>query len=89
MAAALRRVAPRDLGPVGAPMAARFLTSWPCQDACGTIETGERVEGAPVYRCPGCDSSWIELNERTQPPVEPTHEAPADSSCRNQETRPR
>ena len=45
-------------------MAARFLTSWPCQDACGTIETDERVEGAPVYRCPGCDSSWIELNER-------------------------
>ncbi|MFT3888142.1 MAG: hypothetical protein QM713_08280 [Arachnia sp.] len=52
-------------------MSARFLTSWPCQDACGTIETGERVEGAPVYRCPGCDSSWIELNERTEePPVD-------------------
>lgn len=51
-------------------MAARFLTSWPCQDACGTIETDERVEGAPVYRCPGCDSSWIELNERTPPDPE-------------------
>ena len=49
-------------------MSARFLTSWPCQDACGTIETDERVEGAPVYRCPGCDSSWIELNERVLPP---------------------
>lgn len=48
-------------------MAARFLTTYPCQDACGTIETDERVEGAPVYRCPGCDSSWIELNERTEP----------------------
>ena len=48
-------------------MSARFLTTWPCQDACGTVETDERVEGAPVYRCPGCDSSWIELNERTAP----------------------
>ncbi|GAA4894278.1 hypothetical protein GCM10025789_09380 [Tessaracoccus lubricantis] len=46
-------------------MSARFLTTWPCQDACGTIKTDERVEGAPVYRCPGCDSTWIELNERT------------------------
>lgn len=48
-------------------MSARFLTTWPCQDACGTVATDERVEGAPVYRCPGCDSSWIELNERTEP----------------------
>ena len=48
-------------------MSARFLTSWPCQDACGTVTTDERVEGAPVYRCPGCDSSWIELDERTEP----------------------
>lgn len=48
-------------------MSARFLTTWPCQDACGTVETDERVEGAPVYRCPGCDSSWIELGERTEP----------------------
>lgn len=48
-------------------MSARFLTTWPCQDACGTIETDERVEGAPVYRCPGCDTTWIELNERTGP----------------------
>lgn len=46
-------------------MAARFLVTNPCQDACGTIETTDRVEGAPVYRCPGCDSTWIELNERT------------------------
>lgn len=55
-------------------MSARFLTTWPCQDACGTVETDERVEGAPVYRCPGCDTTWIELNERTidvpAPPVE-------------------
>ena len=48
-------------------MSARFLTTWPCQDACGTVETDERVEGAPVYRCPGCDTAWIELNERTAP----------------------
>ncbi|MDN5571839.1 MAG: hypothetical protein L0G22_11420 [Propionibacteriaceae bacterium] len=44
---------------------ARFLVSHPCQDACGTIETDRRVEGAPVYRCPGCDSEWIEEHERT------------------------
>ncbi|MBB1482929.1 hypothetical protein H5392_03525 [Tessaracoccus sp. MC1865] len=47
-------------------MSARFLTTWPCQDACGTIKTDELVEGAPVYRCPGCDTTWIELNERTE-----------------------
>lgn len=45
-------------------MAARFLESHPCQDACGVMETGEFVEGAPVYSCPGCDTRWIELNER-------------------------
>ena len=45
-------------------MPARFLTSNPCQDACGVAETGEFVEGAPVYSCPGCDTRWIELNER-------------------------
>ncbi|MDO5678323.1 MAG: hypothetical protein Q4G35_12545 [Propionibacteriaceae bacterium] len=48
-------------------MSARFLTSWPCQDACGTLKTDEAVEGAPVYRCPGCDTTWIELDERTLP----------------------
>ena len=48
-------------------MPARHLISNPCQDACGTIETDRRVEGAPVYRCPGCDSEWIELTERTEP----------------------
>ena len=46
-------------------MPARHLISNPCQDACGTIETDRRVEGAPVYHCPGCDSEWIELAERT------------------------
>ncbi|HHT12581.1 MAG TPA: hypothetical protein GX013_05370 [Propionibacterium sp.] len=51
-------------------MSARFLTSWPCQDACGTLKTDELVEGAPVYRCPGCDTTWIELDERTEPPHE-------------------
>ena len=44
---------------------AKDLVSNPCQDACGTIETDRRVEGAPVYLCPGCDSEWIELSERT------------------------
>jgi len=46
-------------------MAARFLVSNPCEDACGTLDTDEVVEGAPVYVCPGCDSRWIELDERT------------------------
>ncbi|WP_420176298.1 hypothetical protein [Luteococcus sp. OSA5] len=46
-------------------MPARFIESHPCQDGCGIIKTKDRVEGAPVYRCPGCDSRWIELNERS------------------------
>lgn len=57
-----------------ADMSARFLSLWPCQDACGTIKTDEVVEGAPVYRCPGCDTTWIELYERgtiAEPAVEP------------------
>lgn len=49
-----------------AGMSARFLSTWPCQDACGTLRTDELVEGAPVYRCPGCDTTWIELDERTE-----------------------
>lgn len=53
-------------------MAARFLVTNPCMDACGTLMTDERVEGAPVYRCPGCDTAWIELNERTEQPEPPT-----------------
>ncbi len=46
-------------------MTARFLISYPCEDGCGELRTGRTVEGAPVYRCPGCDSEWIELEERT------------------------
>ncbi len=46
-------------------MAARFLVSYPCNDACCEVMTDHTVEGAPVYRCPGCDSEWIELGERT------------------------
>ena len=48
-------------------MVARFLISNPCSDACGEKPTGRTVEGAPVYVCPGCDSEWIELNERASP----------------------
>lgn len=47
-------------------MPARFLVTNPCQDACGTVQTDELVEGAPVYMCPGCDTRWIELTERTE-----------------------
>lgn len=52
---------------------ARYLISNPCEDACGTLTTDRRVQGAPVYRCPGCDSEWIELSEITEPeaPAEP------------------
>jgi len=46
-------------------MAARFIEANTCEDACGILKTDEHVEGAPVYRCPGCDSRWIELDERT------------------------
>lgn len=46
-------------------MAARFLVSHPCEDACCEVMTDKTVEGAPVYLCPGCDSEWIELRERT------------------------
>lgn len=53
-------------------MATRDIESYPCNDACCEVMTGETVEGAPVYRCPGCDSTWIELNERnTSPGVGP------------------
>lgn len=48
-------------------MAARFLLSYPCEDACCEVMTDRIVEGAPVYRCPGCDSEWIELRERKAP----------------------
>lgn len=53
------------------PPRARYLVSNPCEDACGTITTDRTLEGAPVYRCPGCDSEWIELAERTEPADEP------------------
>ncbi len=55
-------------------MATRDLVSYPCEDACGTLITDRTFEGAPVYRCPGCDTEWIELNERTaaEPAKEPT-----------------
>ena len=55
------------------PPRARYLVSNPCEDACGTITTDRTLEGAPVYRCPGCDSEWIELAERTEPADEPKH----------------
>ncbi|GAB3705942.1 hypothetical protein [Mariniluteicoccus flavus] len=46
-------------------MPARYLVSHPCEDACSEITTDRLVDGAPVYRCPGCDSEWIELDELT------------------------
>lgn len=46
-------------------MTTRSITSNPCQDACGTVTTNETVDGAPVQRCPGCDSTWIDESETT------------------------
>ncbi|GAB3625042.1 hypothetical protein GCM10027418_31290 [Mariniluteicoccus endophyticus] len=46
---------------------AKFLVSHPCDDGCGEIETGDTCQGAPVYRCPGCDTEWIEDHEITEP----------------------
>lgn len=54
---------------------ARFLHTYPCQDACGVRTTGRTVEGAVVYACPGCDTEWIELDERTPPSGEAEAEA--------------
>lgn len=46
-------------------MATRDIIFNSCTDACRTVTTDRLVEGAPVYRCTGCDSEWIELDERT------------------------
>lgn len=42
------------------PMIRQLVTN-PCKDACGTVTTGQLFEDAPVYRCPGCESQWVEL----------------------------
>lgn len=60
---------------------ARFLVFYPCEDACGEITTGRTVEGAPVYRCPGCDSEWIELWERKPELIQgATSDPPSDEA---------
>ena len=61
---------------------ARFLVSHPCEDACGTIETDRRVDGAPVYLCPGCDSEWIEEYERTVEAAPSASAAPVPDASR-------
>ena len=67
-------------------MSARFLRTFPCQDACGVLLTDLTVEGAPVYRCPGCDTEWIELDELgQQEAVPPTGGPPGE--CRDDPTR--
>lgn len=47
-------------------MPAIYLASHPCENACGELETDRRHLGAPVYRCPGCDSEWVEEREITE-----------------------
>ena len=39
----------------------RHLVANPCQDVCGTVSTGQLFGGAPIYRCPGCASEWVEI----------------------------
>lgn len=48
-------------------MTTRDLICNPCEDGCGEIRTDRTVEGAPVLRCPGCDSEWIYEEQRTEP----------------------
>ena len=52
----------------------RHLVTNPCRDACGTVATGEQIEGAPVFRCPGCESTWLDV------PDEPVDDAGATTS---------
>jgi len=40
----------------------RHLVAYPCQDSCGTLSTGQLFDGDPIYRCPGCDSEWVEIS---------------------------
>jgi hypothetical protein len=41
------------------PMTRRLVAD-PCQDASGTVNTGQLPDGAPIYRCPGCASELVE-----------------------------
>lgn len=61
-------------------MVAIYLVSNPCEDACGTLELDRRFRGAPVQRCPGCDSEWVEDWEVTEPA-----EAPDDLGAGDQQ----
>lgn len=52
-------------------MPARYLTLNPCQDECGDLRTAERIDGSVVWQCPGCDSTWIELDAHGVPIPDP------------------
>lgn len=41
----------------------RDVATYPCQDACAERTTDRRIKGAPVYVCPGCDSTWYDDRE--------------------------
>ena len=41
----------------------RHLVTNPCQDACGTVDTGAQLDGCTIFRCPGCDSTWVDDDE--------------------------
>ena len=45
----------------------RRLENNPCQDACGTVSTGELLDGAPIYRCPGCGSERVDIPATPDP----------------------
>lgn len=61
-------------------MTARFLRTSPCEDACGTLPTDRTVDGATVYRCPGCDAEWIELDDVTVVADEPAGARASDGA---------
>jgi hypothetical protein len=54
----------------------RPLVSNPCKDACGTVTTGQLFEGSLVYRCPGCESQWVEVPDGSPDAPEQTSSSP-------------
>ena len=58
----------------------RPLVSNPCKDACGTVATGQLFDGALVYRCPGCESQWVEVPDGSRDaPQRTSSSAPTDT----------
>ena len=54
----------------------RQLVTNPCNDACGTVATGQLFENALVYRCPGCESQWVDLPDGSPEDLSQTSGSP-------------